>query len=799
MVKRRKGYFKIRASGFAKREDNPNRNDGSVVKRKRPKQTWRCPTMYRPTKRYTDEELKKLVRPTKWNPFSIPGADGKDGNARILRAKKSPTKAPQPKKPTNHTFNIDIGNLILEKSRMVKFFNEIMKAHRDKDDCDNMDIDLIDFKPWGAFVSAIGVCSNCTYKSPRTRLYEEVDADGKPGRRAAKGNMALQLTAQDSPTHNTELQLAIASLGVRPGSLNGMQKLGYKAAEITKQVGEADLIQKQQYIIKLLEERGVEKPTEVAGLLASGFDVMYSGVFKKSHVTPGTGAQQAVGTCVEQLSGDGLILGLDFVNKQCLAASRMRGKGKGPVICGPDANHPNCTATQGRDEAISERDMAARVAEKMFDTSGLISTHVVTDSDADGVKGFMDAREKIDSKIEMQRQSKNSKQKNKSTRGREKHTGDKPVLAPETHWHKDRAHLGWNMARHIQGHTFSPTFFGTKPNGRPWNAKELVECRRWLAIDIPTRVELTVSRLRDHCEKNIDEMMKLADKVADHMYTCYSGSHSSCKRSTLAQLTGCRGPSTEQCWFTTSINLTAQGIRKLNFKSDKDDAKFIRKVIAEKLSSDSIDYVALGYSTSNVESVHRAYTKGNPNNRVYYRTAEARLLSSVVRKNNGLLESTQMKYEAAGCQMQENSGQMEAFQKYQTRREQVKAAKAKPDAKKRKKELIDDRKKTHALQRMKATNMGDYQKYKLDEATKAHEEALATEGSVDETAAMVKKAKTALNLANNLAIVKKYKAQQKRKKTLEENRRKAEEARATRPQGLYEHGYATIPGTSKGR
>ena len=99
MVKRRKGYFKIRASGFAKREDNPNRNDGSVVKRKRPKQTWRCPTMYRPTKRYTDEELKKLVRPTKWNPFSIPGADGKDGNARILRAKKVPRKLLSPKSP----------------------------------------------------------------------------------------------------------------------------------------------------------------------------------------------------------------------------------------------------------------------------------------------------------------------------------------------------------------------------------------------------------------------------------------------------------------------------------------------------------------------------------------------------------------------------------------------------------------------------------------------------------------------------------------------------------------------------
>ena len=69
---------------------------------------------------------------------------------------------------------------------------------------------------------------------------------------------------------------------------------------------------------------------------------------------------------------------------------------------------------------------------------------------------------------------------------------------------------------------------------------------------------------------------------------------------------------------------------------------------------------------------------------------------------------------------------------------------------------------------------------------------------MDKTAAMVKKAKTALNLTNNLAIVKKYKAQQKRRKTIEENRLKAEEARAvakgTRPQRLSEQGYASIPG-----
>ena len=797
-----KGYYKRKNSSvFVKGVDHPNYKDESQKRQTKRNQlrlkskTRKCPTVFRPTKRYSQEELNKLLKPTKWNPLSIPGADGKEGNARILRPVRSPVKAPEPRKVTNHTFNIEEGNVIVEKSRIVSFFNHIQNAHRDLGTCDNLDIDIVDFKPWGAFVSAIGKCRNCDFKTGRSRLYEEVSVEGKRGRKAAKGNMSLQFTLQDTPIANTEAQLLVAALGVRPGSLNGMQRLGYKAATITKEVGEADLVQKQEYVVNLLKERGVEKPAEVAGLLASAYDVMYSGVFKKSHVTPGTGAQQAVGSCVEQVSGDALILGVDFVNKQCLTASRMKGKGKGPVICGPRANHDNCTATQGREVAIKERDMAARVAEKIYDSSGLVSNHVVTDSDADGVKGFLDARYKIDDKIAK------SKWKNKSTKNRP--TPGPPeteriTLDPMTTWHKDPIHLGWNMARHIQSHDFSANFFGTKSNGRPWNSKELTECKKWLAMDVPTRVDLTVDNLRDHCKGDIAHMTSLADKVACYMYICYSGSHDKCKRNTLAQLTGCKGSAKDKCWFTTSTNLTAPGITKLNFRSDQNDSKFIRKVIAEKLSSKTIDYIARGLTTSNVESAHRCYTKGNPNNRVFYRTAEARLLSSVCRKNNTLLESTKMKYEAGGCPLKEDSGPMEAFRSYQKRREQVLVAKARPEAKKRRKALMDERRKQHALERMKATNFSDYQKFKLDEAKKAHKEAISNNGCVIRTAEIVKNAQTDINKSRNLAMVKKYTAQQKRKKTMMANRAKIEKARVmndkTLPEGLSEHAYGVIPG-----
>ena len=806
-----KSYHKRKkTSVFVKGEDHPNYKDKSeenqtdkrskhIVK----KQSRKCPTVFRPTKRYTEEELKRLVKPTKWNPLSIPGADDREGNARILRPKKSPKETPKPKKLTNHTFNIDEGNVIVEKSRLVKMFNVIQKEHQDRDTCHNMDIDLVNFKPWGAFVSAVGQCRNCPYSSERTRLYEEVSVQGKRGRKAAKGNMALQFTLQDMPIHNTEAQLLVAGLGVRPGSLNGMQNLGYKAADITEKIGEAEIEHQQQYIIKLLEARGVEKPKEVSGFIASSFDVMYSGMFKASHVTPGTGAQQSVGTCIEQVSGDGKIVAVDFVNKLCLTASRMKGKGKTPV-CGSNANHPNCTATQGREVLIEEKHIGERIAKSMFKTSRLVNTHLCTDSDGKGLIGFEEGNEKIKQQIEKESASKNTNRKrwpNKSTRNPPSGEGANAVetpIIPPIHWHKDPIHLGWNMGRHIKSHAFDEKFFGKNSNGKKWKSVEREECRKWLAKDVPTRVNLAIHNLREHCEKDYVLMRYYADQVAKYMVMCYSGNHSKCKRNTLAQLTGCRGPSKEECWFSTSVNLTAPGITHLDLISCKEDTKHIRKVIAEKLSYENIDYVAAGHTSSQCEGANRAYTKSLPNNRNYFRTAKARVLSSVFRKNTTLLKSTQTKFEAGGCQMKEGSGPYEAFANYSKRREQVLAAKARPDAVARKKVLDGVRRKQHAKERLKSTNKSEYRKYQLDEANRVHKEAVESNQYVKKTAKLVKKAKTVLQKRTVRAFVNKIQAQKKRKATIAANKAMVENARLihkeTTPTVLQEHAYSVIPG-----
>ena len=800
-----KGYYKRKKlTKFVKGEDNPNYTDKSEENREGcsrsriTKQSRKCPTVFRPTKRYTEDEFKRWVKSSKYNIFSIPGADGKEGSARVLRAKKSPPKPTKEKKKTNHTFEIDVGNFISEKTRLLQLFMDFIEAHEDREECVKMDFDIVEFKPWGAFVSVIGKCRNCTYRSDRTRLYEEVESDGKPGRKAAKGNMGLQFVEQDCQGGNTETQQLIAGLGVRPGSLNGMQKLAYKAAKITEKLGEAEIKRQQERMIKLLEERGVDKPPKgVSALLASSFDVMYSGMFKASHVTPGTGAQQTVGTCIEQVSGDGNVVGVDFASKLCLTASRMKGRGKTP-ICGPKANHRNCTATQGREVLIEEKHIAERIAKSMYKDSGLVNTHICTDSDGKGLMGFEEANEKIKKQIEQDSKNTDGKWKNKSTRNANSCAEEDESVIPPVHWHKDPIHLGWNIGRHIKSHTFNAKFFGRKANGKLWNYKEREECRKWLAIDVPTRVDLAIDNLRDHCEKNYDLMRNYANHVAKCMVLCYGGNHEKCERSDLAQLTGCRGAAENKCWFFTSINMTAPGITRLDLRSSQEDTQHLRKVIAEKLSYENIDYVAAGHTTSQCEHTNRAYTKSLPNNRNYYRTAKARVMSTVMRKNQTLLESTKTKFEAGGCALPEGSGPLEVFEKYASRREQNLAAKEKPEAKARKIRHTETRKRQHAKERLKATNKSEYRKYQLDEVSKAHEEAVQSNQYVHSTGKLMKKAKGTVQKRTVRAFVNKVNAQKKRRQTMAANRAMVEEARvvnkAATPVGLHEHDYAVIPG-----
>ena len=193
---------------------------------------------------------------------------------------------------SSRCYNVSEDNIVVEKSRLLNLINECSKPHQNINTCEELNWDLVDFEPWGLFSSVVLRCTSYGFCSPRTKLYEEVNTKG-PGRKAAVGNVRLQLLLQDMPTGPTELQLIFAAVGLRAGSLPGVQKLSYKASLATE-VADTDMIKWREHTKKVLADWGVNNPDEIC----AAFDVRCHGMFKASSKTPGPGATQATATCV---------------------------------------------------------------------------------------------------------------------------------------------------------------------------------------------------------------------------------------------------------------------------------------------------------------------------------------------------------------------------------------------------------------------------------------------------------------------------------------------------------------------
>ena len=153
--------------------------------------------------RYHRSYLSDIAVKTPANELSTPGADGMDGEAMILRPiRESPEEQPVQGKPETKRktgtgeYNMSEGNLLVEKSRLMAGLNLLIKKHSVESECNDLDIDIVNIRPWGLFSSVVFSCKSCGISSQRTKLYEEVQTT-KSGRKAAAGNIGLALLNED--------------------------------------------------------------------------------------------------------------------------------------------------------------------------------------------------------------------------------------------------------------------------------------------------------------------------------------------------------------------------------------------------------------------------------------------------------------------------------------------------------------------------------------------------------------------------------------------------------------------------
>ena len=693
----RRGLSKKSASFFTKGHKFSTKNDipvsGPTNSHSNNSESSSSPIV-RPIQRHHEEYFNDFVINSPSNELSIPGADGVDGSAMVLRCIRQPNQLGDNAPPgtesasTSGQYNIEDGSILADKTMLLDLINGFISQHQENSACESLCLDIIDIQPWGVFSSVILTCKSCDMKSERTKLYEEIPTT-KPGRKHAAGNMRLALVSQDMEVGPTQIQLLFAAVGIRAGSLAGLQKNAYKAADITEGVAKRDMIKWIEHAKDIQKDRGVENPDHIS----AQFDVVYHSASRAHARNPGQGASSATGVCIETSTGGKKIVAVCHDNKICLTGSRKAGKGT-PIVCGEvdgQKKHAGCTNTLSRGQGIREYDQAYHCASELG-KHGVTVTHLCTDSDATARDGFADYNKSKDEKL------------------------------PPLHWYKDPSHLSRNMRIKITSHTFTTTAFAIKSNGQKWNLKERYQCRKALALDVPRRVSLTLSNMRIHWRGNTNQMKKNVDTIVHYMMKCYGGDHTSCANSILARLTGCTGKSKGRCWFSRSHTLRAQRVTSLDLSDN--DKKFLLSVIRMKLSTPALGYIMRGLTTSKCEATNRAINKSLPKNKPFPRTSKGRVYSAIGRINNSFLRFTNMKFTAMNCPLINASLGYQVFSKYQRKRDITASNQKTAEAKRRRHQLTAVHTVEHFQQQKKVTNEGEYHKFQLDTAQQASSSAL---------------------------------------------------------------------------
>ena len=183
--------------------------------------------------------------------------------------------------------------------------------------------------------------------------------------------------------------------------------------------------------------------------------------------------------------------------------------------------------------------MSQRIGQELLSTSDVSITHPCTDSDATGKEGFASVND----------------------------TSGKNL--PPLSWYKDLTHVSRNMKTKILNHNFARSTFAFKKNGRQWNSKEFLDCRKALALDVPERVAMTLKNATQYWRGDTEKISRHVDILVGYMLLCYEGDHKFCGSAPLARLTGCTGGSKGRNCFSRSSSLSSQGISELQLtKSD---------------------------------------------------------------------------------------------------------------------------------------------------------------------------------------------------------------------------------------
>lgn len=487
------------------------------------------------------------------------------------------------------------GMRLVDSSKMSEAFNEAFRSHQEANgDCQQPHLAVVSETKVGMCWKMSLGCTNCNFKMPPQKLYQEVQSP-KRGPNPAAPNVGLAVGLQDTPLGNTRARYLLASMDVPPPSRSCMQKKSNLCGEAVKQLNDRDMSQKLQQV--------KETHGNTDGSVNIAMDGRYNSTVISSRKKMGQNASQAIGIACETMTDNQYIIAAAVQNKLCWTAAWMRGRGL-QVQC--PGGHADCTANLHRQAPLSEYELGKTVG-KQLGVQGAFVRYVTTDGDARSASGIEDAIKLLEPMWTVERQA-------------------------------DPTHLGQAQFRQCYSAKFSAGMFPAKTRERQQEQQKI------LSQDIKCRCSLVLKELLKATAGDLSSMRRALPHVVRAMVKCYDGDCSSCRRYSYV----CSGGVTTS-WWQRSMFLASHRLTHLNLQES--DKFLLQEIIKMKLSVSTIEELKLGTSTQKCEAVNRAISVSLPKNVNYSRNVHGRLASTVHRLNNGLAESASEKLKCVGVQL----------------------------------------------------------------------------------------------------------------------------------------------------
>lgn len=510
------------------------------------------------------------------------------------------------------------GNRIVNIQKFTEWFNAAVKEHAKINCCGELYIPAYEEIRMGLGVSEVLCCDKCNFKSPRGKLYNEIQHGGR-GRKAVALNMALQCGLNNTKIGNRGARVILTCLDTVVPSESAMQSTANKCNEILIQENIRDMNQKRTIVKNTLELQGIDRETPI--LVEA--DRSYNNPLRTARRnTPQQPATQMRDTVVENITTRKFVVMNNFENKLCKVGQRRKRQGMEPLC----PNHEKCTATVKTGFiAGDEKDGGIKCAEKLLTSSEPIRVQTVT-TDSDGK--FAEGMDLV------------MRQKGET----------------ETDNLLDPYHLTRNTVKAISRETFSPIAFP----GR--NTEQRRKIHNRFADDIGTRAQAEIqAAFKNHCG-DYRKVQSEVEDIIDAIVDCYTDKHTLCAKYSYV----CSNKPKKRLWQFPY--LPHDCAKALNF--DENDKEKLKNILRNKRLGRRLIYkTRFQTSTQKTESVNHAYGRTNPKDVTWSRNAAGRISSAIHLVNNFTGDSILKKCEAANCAIMPNSPARKTAQKLQKRDE----------------------------------------------------------------------------------------------------------------------------------